>query len=285
MSTKNDEAFILDGKKVADMILDRLAEKNTMPLHHKLYVFSVGDDPASASYIRSKEKACKRVKIRFEHCHYSDTTNEELCAAIEKAAMDPFTAGIIVQLPLPKHLDKNLVLSKIPPCLDVDCFHPMNRGMLFDNVGLMPCTPRGIIDLLKAYLIGFERKHVVIIGRSNIVGKPLALALMTSENCTVTVCNSYTYNLSAITRSADIIVCAVGKPGFLTADMVSDDAIVVDVGINRVDGKIVGDVDFENVKHKALWITPVPGGVGRMTVAELMLNMFLMNKELAVMLV
>ena len=202
----------------------------------------------------------------------SSTTQEELEEEIRKLNEDPAIHGILVQLPLPKHLDEEAALSRILPEKDVDGFHLINAGHLMTGTeGVVPCTPKGALYMIRSAGIDLSGKEAVVIGRSNIVGKPMAMLLL-QQNCTVTVCHSRTKDLAEHTRRADILVAAVGKPGFVTADMVKPGAVVIDVGINRVDGKVCGDVDFDAVKEKAGWITPVPGGVGKMTIAMLLSN-------------
>ncbi|WAM34736.1 bifunctional methylenetetrahydrofolate dehydrogenase/methenyltetrahydrofolate cyclohydrolase FolD [Caldicellulosiruptor morganii] len=275
-------ANIIDGKKIAQAIKDevkieigKLKEKG---IESTLAVVIVGDDPASRSYVNSKKKACSEVGINsIEYALDGTTSQEELENLIERLSQDPKINGILVQLPLPDGLDETKVCKKILPQKDVDGFHPLNVGRLTTGIdfeySIKPCTPFGVIELLKRENIEIKGKHAVVIGRSNIVGKPLALLLL-RENATVTICHSHTGNLKEICKSADILVAAVGKPGFVTSDMVKEGAVVIDVGINRDDTskKIVGDVDFENVKQVASYITPVPGGVGPMTVAMLMKN-------------
>ena len=270
-------AEILDGKVMSEKLRAEIAERVTA-LKEKgitpgLAVILVGNDPASEIYVRNKGKGCKEVgmyswTIRLPE----ETTQEELNSEIEKLNADSAIHGILVQLPLPKHLDEQEALTKILPEKDVDGFHLINAGhMLTGTEGVIACTPRGALYMIKSTGIDLDGKEAVVIGRSNIVGKPMAMLLL-RENCTVTLCHSRTKNLAEHTRRADILVAAVGKAGFVTADMVKDGAIVIDVGINRVDGKVCGDVDFENVKEKAGWITPVPGGVGRMTITMLLDN-------------
>lgn len=240
----------------------------------KLAVIMVSDNPASCTYVKGKERDCKECGIDFELFHLEEQASQEKIEnLIEQLNFDMRTTGILVQLPLPKHLNKDMVIKTISPSKDVDCFTDINLGKLFLNRPMFePCTPSGIIDLMSFYGIDVVGKHCVIIGRSDIVGKPLA-TMFINYGATVTVCNSHTQDLKSITQSADIIVCAVGKPKFLTADMIREGAIVIDVGINKgEDGKLCGDVDFDDVKNKAGAITPVPGGVGLMTRAALMKN-------------
>ncbi len=270
-------AILLSGKELASKLEEnqklsvrKLQEQGVYP---KLSVIMVGDNSASAIYVRNKARACERIGILSETIHLpQDTTQEELLQAIDHLNADASVHGILIQLPLPAHLDEAAAMLRVSPPKDVDGFHIYNAGKLFlGEKGLRPCTPQGIVCLLHSADIPMDGAHAVIIGRSNIVGKPTALMLM-QENCTVTVCHSHTKGLSSITRQADILVAAVGKPCFVKADMVKPGAAVIDVGINRVDGKIVGDVDFAAVSDAAGYITPVPGGVGPMTVSMLMEN-------------
>ena len=270
-------ANILSGKTMSEELraeiasrVSSLKEKGVTP---GLAVILVGNDPASEIYVRNKGNGCTEVGMYSRTINMpAETTQEELESAIDALNNDPAIHGILVQLPLPKHLDENAALAKILPEKDVDGFHLINAGhMLTGTEGVIACTPRGALYMIKSTGIDLDGKEAVVIGRSNIVGKPMAMLLL-RENCTVTLCHSRTKNLAEHTRRADILVAAVGKAGFVTADMVKDGAIVIDVGINRVDGKVCGDVDFENVKKKAGWITPVPGGVGRMTITMLLDN-------------
>ena len=270
-------AQLLDGKIMAAGLEEQLkqrvaslAEKGIVP---GLTVILVGDDPASQTYVSNKEKACARLGIRSTTIRMpADITQEALEAVILQANENPAVHGILVQLPLPGHLDSERALSLILPQKDVDGFHDINAGRLARGLdGTVACTPKGALYMLKQAGIPIAGKEAVIVGRSNIVGKPMALLLL-QENATVTICHSKTAELASHTRRADILVAAIGKPRFITGDMVKDGAVVVDVGINRVDGKLCGDVDFEPVARKASWITPVPGGVGKMTIAMLMDN-------------
>ena len=270
-------AQLLDGKLMAAELeeelkkrVEALAQKGYTP---GLTVILVGDDPASQTYVSNKEKACARLGIRSRTLRMpADTTQETLEAAIREANADPSVNGILVQLPLPRHLDGDRAFSLILPEKDVDGFHDINAGRLSRGLDcVVACTPKGALHMLKRAGIPISGKEAVVVGRSNIVGKPMALLLL-QENATVTICHSRTADLAAHTRRADILVAAIGKPRFITADMVKDGAVVVDVGINRVDGKLCGDVDFEPVSQKASYITPVPGGVGKMTIAMLMDN-------------
>lgn len=247
-----------------------------------LTVIIVGADPASQVYVRNKKKACIDVGMRSEVIELAEsTTQDELLAVIDKLNLDSDVHGILVQLPLPKHIDEDAVINAISYKKDVDAFHPINVGkVMTGNFSFVPCTPAGVMEMLKFKNIDINGKHCVIIGRSNIVGKPQAM-LMLKENATVTVCHSKTQNLSDITKSADILVAAVGRPNFVKADMVKEGAVVVDVGINRLsDGKLCGDVDFGEVEPKASFITPVPGGVGPMTITMLLKNTLTAAEEL-----
>jgi len=269
---------LFDGKLVSKQICTEVGIKVAMlkatGSEVCLAVIIVGDDPASRVYVNNKRKRCESVGIKsLEFALSSDTTQEELLALIEKLNGDKAVNGILCQLPLPSHIDEKAVIEAISPEKDVDCFSNINVGKLWTgDAEFLPCTPAGIMEMLKAYGIDPASKNCVIVGRSNIVGKPLA-ALMLQSNATVTVCHSKTKNLSDICRSADILVAAIGKPEFIKADMVKDGAVVIDVGINRKEnGKLCGDVDFENVSKKVSFITPVPGGCGPMTIAMLMKN-------------
>jgi methylenetetrahydrofolate dehydrogenase (NADP+)/methenyltetrahydrofolate cyclohydrolase len=272
-----DMAYILDGKKVAAEIhedlrsrLERLRARGTVL---KLAVVLVGDNPASASYVRSKERTAVKVGLESEVIRLpGDVTQDILLSVVDKLNADDSVDGILVQLPLPSHLAEREVLERIRPDKDVDGFHPMNAGRSFVGLpAVWPCTPAGIMDLFRREKIEVAGKHAVVIGRSNIVGKPMAMLLL-QANATVTVCHSRTQNLAEIARQADILVVAVGVPKLVTKEFVKPGAVVVDVGINRVDGKLVGDVDFDDVLPVAGAITPVPGGVGPLTVATLMEN-------------
>lgn len=270
-------AKILDGKVLSAEIREKVSEK-VAALKEKgvtpgLAVILVGNDPASEIYVRNKGKGCEETGMLSRTIHMdSSTTQEELEEEIRKLNEDPAIHGILVQLPLPKHLDEEAALSRILPEKDVDGFHLINAGHLMTGTeGVVPCTPKGALYMIRSAGIDLSGKEAVVIGRSNIVGKPMAMLLL-QQNCTVTMCHSRTKDLAEHTRRADILVAAVGKPGFVTADMVKPGAVVIDVGINRVDGKVCGDVDFDAVKEKAGWITPVPGGVGKMTIAMLLSN-------------
>lgn len=274
-------AQLIDGKAVAAQIYEelkpRVEELRRKGLQPGLAVILVGDSPASQVYVRNKEKACEKLGIRsFRHHLPTETREEEVLSLIETLNTDPQVHGILVQLPLPAHISEREVLYHIAPRKDVDGFHPYNLGRLMIGDPLfLPCTPQGIQELLLRYRIEIEGKHVVIVGRSNIVGKPLAMMLVQKArgaNATVSLCHTKTANLAEHTRRADILVVACGSPRAITGDMVREGVVVIDVGINRVGERIVGDVDFESVIEKASYITPVPGGVGPMTVAMLMVN-------------
>jgi methylenetetrahydrofolate dehydrogenase (NADP+)/methenyltetrahydrofolate cyclohydrolase len=281
-------AKIIDGKQVAaDMQLElkkEVAELKTQGIVPGLGVILVGEDPASKSYVTAKERACEELGIYSDDNRLPvDTTQEDLIALINRMNDDPKINGILVQLPLPKHLDESEVLLAINPDKDVDGFHPTNIGkMVAGQPAFLPCTPHGVIKLLQRSGVKIEGAHVVIVGRSNIVGKPVANMLIQknpSGNATVTVCHTKTKDLAHHTRQADIIIAAAGRPNTITADMVKDGGVVIDVGVNRVEDKnakkgyrLVGDVDFEAVEEKASLITPVPGGVGPMTITMLLYN-------------
>lgn len=276
---------ILDGKKLSLILQEDLKEKiNKLSNSPNLTVVMVGEDKASKIYVKNKEKIAKKMGIDTNTIYLnSETTTDELLSIIERLNKDKSVNGILVQLPLPKHIDENLVLEKISPLKDVDGFHPKNLGkLMINNASMIPCTPLGIIKLLDFYNIDLEGKNVVILGRSNIVGKPM-LHLLLQKNATVTITHSYTKNLKDITKKADILIVAIGKSNFITKEYIKDNAIIVDVGINRVDNKIMGDVDFNSVKDKVSFITPVPGGVGPLTITMLMHQTYIaylnQNKE------
>lgn len=263
---------LLDGKALANDILDKLSLKvNRLDAAPNLVVIQVGNDPASSVYVRNKERTAERVGINSETVKLSKhITQDELLEIIDKYNHFTDVNGILVQLPLPKHIDEQVILEAISPMKDVDGFHPLNVGKL--NIGqkqMIPSTPAGIMELLKANHIELEGKHVVIVGRSNIVGKPLAHLLL-EANATVTITHSMTKDLKHLTKLADILVVAVGQSEFITKDYVKTGAVVIDAGINRTESGLKGDVDFNNVKSKVAAITPVPGGVGPMTIAMLM---------------
>lgn len=271
-------AQLLDGKLMSDELRVRVAQRVALlkesGIHPGLAVILVGEDPASQIYVRNKEKGCEQVGIhsvtvRMPEC----TTQEALECQIRALNADGSIHGILVQLPLPKHLNEASALAAIAPEKDVDGFHIQNAGRLLNGLdGVVACTPKGALEMIRRTGVNLSGKEAVVVGRSNIVGKPMAMLLL-QQNCTVTVCHSRTADLSAHTRRADVLVAAVGKAKFITAEMVKPGAIVIDVGINRLEnGKVVGDVDFESVKEVAGWITPVPGGVGRMTITMLLEN-------------
>jgi methylenetetrahydrofolate dehydrogenase (NADP+)/methenyltetrahydrofolate cyclohydrolase len=271
-------ATIIDGKKVSADIRAEVAKdvarlKEEKGLTPGLAVVLVGEDPASQVYVRNKENACEEVGFTsFKHVLPEDTSEEDLLKLVEELNGRADVHGILVQLPLPKHIDSNKVLYAINPDKDVDGFHPVNVGRLVIGQTIFPpCTPAGILELLKRSGTELTGANAVIVGRSNIVGKPVALLLL-AENCTVTICHSKTKDLPAVCRAADILVAAVGVPKMITGDMVGEGATVIDVGVNRTDEGLVGDVDFEAASQKARAITPVPGGVGPMTISMLMRN-------------
>jgi methylenetetrahydrofolate dehydrogenase (NADP+)/methenyltetrahydrofolate cyclohydrolase len=282
------KAAIIDGKALAAKIRQEVGQE-TAALKEKglnpgLAVVLVGEDPASQVYVRNKERACAETGITsFPHNMNADAPEDELLKLVDKLNRDENVHGILVQSPLPAHMDENKVVNAIDPRKDADGFHPVNVGkMLIGGESLLPCTPHGVQELLIRNGHDPSGKHVVIVGRSNIVGKPLAAMLMQKAegaNATITVCHSRTRDLAGHTRQADIVIAAMGKPKFVTADMVKDGAVVIDVGVNRVDDpsrksgyRLVGDVDFDAVQEKAAAITPVPGGVGPMTIAMLLQN-------------
>lgn len=269
---------LIDGKKIAAQIKEEVkSEAELLRKQGKeicLAVIQVGEDPASSVYVRNKQKACEYVGIRSVLKKLPENVSEEkLLAIIEEMNRDCGINGILVQLPLPEHIDEDKVIKAVHPDKDVDGFHPENVGRLcIGEKGFLPCTPAGIVELLKYSGIEIDGKECVIVGRSNIVGKPMALLLL-RENGTVTVAHSHTKGLKEITKRADILIVAMGKPLFITADYVKEGAAVIDVGIHRKeDGRLCGDVDFESVKEKVSYLTPVPGGVGPMTIAMLMQN-------------
>lgn len=270
-------AQIIDGKSIALSVrqgleprVEALKAKGVTP---GLTVVVVGDDPASAIYVRNKERASNKLGMNGTVLRLpGETTQEELLNVVRKLNADDSIHGILVQLPLPAHIDEHAILREIDPDKDVDGFHAMNAGRLLNGEkGFVACTPKGVMRLLETTGVDLNGKNAVVVGRSNIVGKPMALLLL-QKNCTVTIAHSRTRNLADVTRAADILVVAVGRAGMITGDMIKPGAIVMDVGINRVDGKVVGDVDFESAKEVASYITPVPGGVGAMTIAMLMEN-------------
>lgn len=283
------EPLILDGKKVAaDMRAEMMEEIQRLKAEHNLTpglaVVLVGDNPASVSYVTGKQKACEEVGIYSrEHRLPADYPESDLLALVQQLNEDPAIHGILVQLPLPKHIDEAKVLLAIRPDKDVDGFHPVNVGkMMIGEPCYLPCTPHGVQQILLRSGIEVEGKHVVVVGRSNIVGKPVAMILLQKRpgaNATVTVCHTGTKDMAYFTRQADILIVAAGRPNTITADMVKEGVVVVDVGVNRIEDptkksgfRLVGDVDFEGVKEKCSAITPVPGGVGPMTITMLLHN-------------
>jgi len=272
-------AKIIDGKRIAaETRLDIAERARAFQEAHGyapgLAVIIVGEDPASQVYVRNKKKACEEVGFAsWVHEMPADTTMEQLLSKIEECKVDKAVHGILVQLPLPKHLDEKAVIAAIPPEKDVDAFHLINTGkIMLGEYSFLPCTPAGVMKMLEYEQINVSGKECVVVGRSNIVGKPMAMLLL-HANGTVTVCHSRTKDLAEVTRRADILVVAIGKADFITGDMVKEGAVVIDVGMNRrEDGKLTGDVDFASVAPKAAAITPVPGGVGPMTITMLLEN-------------
>ena len=279
-------AQIIDGKAVSASVRDRIAKETAefvkaTGVTPGLAVIIVGENPASQVYVRNKHKACQDVGMYSVVIEMpGDTTQAQLLEKVDELAKDNAIHGILVQLPLPAHIDEEEVIKAIPPEKDVDAFHPANVGrIMIGNQSFVPCTPAGVMELLDAYDIEIEGKNCVIIGRSNIVGKPQAM-LMLQRNATVTICHSRTKNLAEVTSKADILVAAVGRSKFVTADMVKEGAVVIDVGINRgQDGKLYGDVDYNAVFDKVSYITPVPGGVGPMTITMLLKNTLTAAKD------
>jgi methylenetetrahydrofolate dehydrogenase (NADP+)/methenyltetrahydrofolate cyclohydrolase len=271
-------AIIIDGKEVARekrvQIKNRVEALKSQGKTVGLAVIIVGENPASRVYVNNKKKGCLEVGIEsFEYALPENTTEQELKELVEKLNNDDRVNGILCQLPLPKHINEDAVINTISPKKDVDAFHPQNVGhIMIGDYTFLPCTPAGVMEMFKFYNISVSGKKCVVIGRSNIVGKPMAMLLL-KENGTVEICHSRTENLKEETLSADILVAAVGKAGFVTEDMVKQGAVVIDVGMNRDEnGKLCGDVDFNSVKEKASYITPVPGGVGPMTITMLLEN-------------
>ena len=268
--------FLLDGRKVKEVGLENLKSKLAkLDKTLTLAVIQIGNDPASNIYVSNKNKTATNLGCNFIHIKFDETVEEkEVLEKIDELNYDEDIDGILVQMPIPKHLNETLIQNRVKSYKDVDGLTDINAGLLVHNKdSLISCTPHGILTLLNYYDIKISKKHVVIVGRSNLVGKPL-INLMLNNDATVTVCHSKTENLSDITKTADILIVAVGRPNFIKEDMVKDGAVVVDVGINRVDDKIVGDVDFDCVSKKVSAITPVPGGVGQMTILELFNNLY-----------
>lgn len=279
-------AKIIDGKEVSAQVREQVKEeaaqlKAATGLQVGLAVVIVGNNPASRVYVNNKKKACEAVGFQsFEYALDEDTTQEELLELVEVLNENPQVNGILVQLPLPKQIDEKAIINAISPDKDVDAFHPSNVGrIMIGSYAFLPCTPAGVMELIASTGVSVSGKNCVVIGRSNIVGKPMAMLLL-HQNGTVTICHSRTQNLKEICARADILVAAVGKANFVTADMVKEGAVVIDVGMNRLDnGKLCGDVDFAAVEPKAGYITPVPGGVGPMTIAMLMRNTLTAAKQ------
>ena len=279
-------AKIIDGKEVSAQVKEQVKEeaaqlKAATGLQVGLAVVIVGNNPASRVYVNNKKKACEAVGCQsFEYALDEDTTQEELLELVEVLNENPQVNGILVQLPLPKQIDEKAIINAISPDKDVDAFHPSNVGrIMIGSYAFLPCTPAGVMELIASTGVSVSGKNCVVIGRSNIVGKPMAMLLL-HQNGTVTICHSRTQNLKEICARADILVAAVGKANFVTADMVKEGAVVIDVGMNRLDnGKLCGDVDFAAVEPKAGYITPVPGGVGPMTIAMLMRNTLTAAKQ------
>ena len=275
-------AVRIDGKALAAQVKERVREEAAkLPRKPGLAVILVGENPASQVYVNGKEKDCTECGIQsFSHRLPAETSQEELLALVRELNEGRLVDGILCQLPLPKGLDEDAVINAIAPDKDVDCFHPFNVGrMSIGEPVFLPCTPAGVMEMLRAYAVPVKGKNCVVLGRSNIVGKPMAM-LLTQADGTVTVCHSKTEHLEEFTRQADILVSAIGKTGFVTADMVKDGAVVIDVAMNRDEnGKLCGDVDFAAVEPKASYITPVPGGVGPMTRAMLMENILTASKQ------
>lgn len=268
-------ANLIDGKAVSAAVKAQVREeREKLGISVGLAVVIVGDDPASRVYVNNKKKACAEVGFQsYEYALPGETTEAELLELVKKLNADPAVNGILVQLPLPAHINETAVINAISPDKDVDAFHPVNVGhIMIGDYSFLPCTPAGVMELIASTGVEVQGKSCVVIGRSNIVGKPMAMLLL-HKNGTVTITHSKTKNLKEICAGADILVAAVGKAGFVTADMVKPGAVVIDVGMNRNEaGKLCGDVDFEGCKEKAGYITPVPGGVGPMTIAMLMRN-------------
>ncbi len=274
-------AKIIDGKavsaKVKEEVKQEILKEN---LNVGLAVIIVGNDPASRIYVNNKKKACEFCGIKsYEYALPEEVSQEQLLELIDTLNSDSSINGILVQLPLPKHINESEIIRSISPVKDVDAFHPENVGKITQGkYAFLPCTPAGCMELIKSTGVSLDGKECVVIGRSNIVGKPMAM-LMLHENATVTICHSHTKNLPDVTKKADILIAAVGKAGFVTGDMVKEGAVVIDVGINRSsEGRLCGDCKFDEVSEKASWITPVPGGVGPMTIAMLMKNTVMAKK-------
>ncbi|PIQ78525.1 bifunctional methylenetetrahydrofolate dehydrogenase/methenyltetrahydrofolate cyclohydrolase [Candidatus Peregrinibacteria bacterium CG11_big_fil_rev_8_21_14_0_20_41_10] len=279
-------ANILDGRLVSDSVLATVQKDvealQAEHIHPKLAVILVGEDLGSLSYVRQKEKSCEATGVLWEQISYASTVEQAVLEAkIDELNTNPEIHGILIQLPLPQHLNVPVLLKRINPDKDVDGFHAYNVGKMFlskEFEGLVPCTPKGVIKMLEYYNLPIEGQDVTVVGHSNIVGKPMTI-MMLNRDATVTTCHIHTKDLAANTKRADILIVAVGRPNLITADMVKDGAVVVDIGCNRVDGKLCGDVDFDEIAKKASYITPVPGGAGPMTVACLMENVVIAAKR------
>lgn len=268
--------MVIDGKEIASQIKQSIRlNVQKMSGVPKVVSLMVGDNGGAASYLKMLEKTCHSVSFDYEIIHMPETVKQsEVMARIQTLNEDPTVHGILFQRPIPRSLDELEIITAISPEKDVDGTHPVNMGKLFLNEqGVRPCTPQAVLEILSQVGISLDGKHVVVIGRSDIVGKPLAMLLL-AKNATVTICHSHTKHLATVTQSADIVIPAVGRPNFLTKDMVHSSTVVIDVGTNMVDGKLVGDADFEALKHVVAAITPVPGGVGPVTNAILMRNVF-----------
>lgn len=275
---------ILDGKRIKEeKIAELKKEIDLLDRKPGIAVIQVGNNEASNVYIKSKEKTANDLGCNFHHIKFDENVKEEeILKKIDELNDDKQIDGILVQMPIPNHLNTNLIQNRVNPIKDIDGLTDINSGLLLHNkISHIPCTPKGIMEIFKYYNIDIKGKHVVIVGRSDLVGKPL-MSLMLNNNATVTICHSYTFNLKNITQLADILIVAVGKKHIITSDMVKDGVIVIDVGINRIDNKLYGDVDYENVKEKSSYITPVPGGVGQTTVLSLyqnLINAYRLNKK------
>ena len=266
---------ILDGKRIKEeKLIDIKKEIDSLDRRPGIAVIQVGNNEASNVYIKNKENTAKKLGCEFTHIKFKEeVTEDEILAKIDELNDDKNIDGVLIQMPIPKHLNTSLIQNRVNPNKDIDGLTDLNAGLLVHNkMCHVPCTPKGILEMVNYYNIELKGKHVVVVGRSELVGKPL-INLMLNNNATVTVCHSYTSNLKSITSLADILIVAIGKERMITSDMVKDGAVVIDVGINRVDGKLYGDVDFENVKDKCSYITPVPGGVGQTTVLSLYQNL------------
>lgn len=266
---------ILDGKRIKEEKLEDIKKEiDSLDRRPGIAVIQVGNNEASNVYIKNKENTAKKLGCEFTHIKFKeDVTEDEILTKIDELNDDKNIDGVLIQMPIPKHLNTSLIQNRVNPNKDIDGLTDLNAGLLVHNkMCHVPCTPKGILEMVNYYNIELKGKHVVVVGRSELVGKPL-INLMLNNNATVTVCHSYTSNLKSITSLADILIVAIGKERMITSDMVKDGAVVIDVGINRVDGKLYGDVDFENVKDKCSYITPVPGGVGQTTVLSLYQNL------------